>query len=183
MRLTPACTLRRQRRLQVLPALRYAAARDARGAIGIIEAQYLCLRDRVRGTEARRMRGIAFHLDRSPGGMTNQHAARITADHAGGREHVAAVRDSVGRRAYRRDQFAARRAVIAATEPRQRQARRHQLQHTAAILRDRKRRGERGELLRGARHERRRARQLIEAAPLPAHRWHIEQSVRLRAVM
>ena len=96
MRLAPSRALRRQRRLQVLPALRHAAARDARGAIGIVEVEYLRLRDRVRGAEAGGMRGIAFHLDRPAGGVANQHAARIATKHAGGREHVAAVRDGIG---------------------------------------------------------------------------------------
>jgi hypothetical protein len=183
MRLAPPRALRRQRRLEVLPALRHAAARDAGGAIGIVEAEDLRLRDRVRRTEARRMRGIAIHLDRPPRIVAHQHAARVAAQHAGGREHVAAIGDRIARRTHRRDQLAARRVVIASTEPGERQARRHQLENAPTILRCAKCGGERGKFLRGVRHEGRRTRQLLEAAPLPAQRWHIEQSVRLRAVM
>ena len=71
-------------------------------------------------------------------------------------------------------------AKVAAAQSPHRQGRGHQLQHAAAIGRHGQRLGQAGKFLSRARDKRRIVRQLLQAAPLLAHRWHIEQSVRVR---
>ena len=167
-RLREPCALLQHGGQQRLPFARPALVLDPGGTVGVVEVQDGRLRPGVRGAQAARVVRIALNLDRPPHRVLDHDTQRRAVREAGRRVVVRDAGHDPRRRDDGRHINTVRRGRVAAGQPSQGEARGHELEHGAPV------RGGQGRVAAGL---------VGPGRGVPAQRWHVEHSSRLRLPM